>query len=102
MTIIWSPLALERVQSIASYYAVYSHEKALRWFHGVFDSVDRLEDFPESGRMVPELNRVDIREILFDDHRVIYRVDLENIRILPVRHARQDWQDPTNEEDGEA
>jgi plasmid stabilization system protein ParE len=43
---------------------------------------------------VPELNRDEIREILFGEYRVIYRLDPRRIVVLTVRHGRRQW-DPT-------
>lgn len=38
----------------------------------LFSAVERLADFPESGRMVPELGSPRIRELIFGTYRVIY------------------------------
>lgn len=51
------------------------------------ESVSRLKDFPESGQVVPELGRKDIRELLRGNYRVIYRVSRERIDILAVYHS---------------
>ena len=45
--------------------------------------------FPESGRIVPELNRRDVREVLHKRYRVIYKIKENRIEILTVRHMRQ-------------
>lgn len=44
----------------------------------VFEAVDRLELFPESGRVVPELNRKEIREVIIGNYRIIYRIREES------------------------
>ena len=36
-------------------------------------AVTRLSTFPESGRIVPELGRSDIREIIWHSYRLVYR-----------------------------
>jgi plasmid stabilization system protein ParE len=40
-------------------------DAAIRWTIGVFDAVDRLAEFPESGRVVPELETRRVRELIF-------------------------------------
>ncbi|MCH8533411.1 MAG: type II toxin-antitoxin system RelE/ParE family toxin [Saccharospirillum sp.] len=55
MRIVWSPLALERVEDIAQYIAEDKPGAAVEWVDGIFDTVERLADFPESGRVVPEV-----------------------------------------------
>jgi len=89
MKIIWSPLAQQRVKKIAEYIAEDNLGAAQKWIHSIYDSVKRLEDFPESGRIVPEFGKRQIREILFGDYRIIYRLDKETVKILTVRHGRQ-------------
>lgn len=89
MKIIWSPLAQQRVKKIAEYIAKDNLSAAQKWIHSIYDSVKRLEDFPESGRIVPEVGKRHIREILFSDYRIIYRLDKETVKILTVRHGRQ-------------
>jgi len=60
----WSPLALERVEDIAQYIAQDDPEAARRWVVALFDTVGRLADFPESGRLVPEVAVPRIREVI--------------------------------------
>lgn len=90
MKIIWSPLALDRIDEIAAYIAQDNVSAALTWVDAVFARVKRLAAFPESGRAVPELNRVDIREIIHGEYRVIYRIRRSHVAILTVRHGRQE------------
>src|ERR1044071_5445800 len=89
MKIVWSPLALERVGDIADYIAETSVEAAKVWLIDIFGAVDRLQEFPESGRVVPEVKQPNIRELVFKNYRVIYRVDRKQVSILTVRHGKQ-------------
>jgi len=89
MKIVWSPLALERVNEIADYIAENSVEAARVWLMDIFGVVDRLKEFPESGRAVPEVKRTNIRELIFKNYRVIYRVERKQVSILTVRHSKQ-------------
>ena len=41
------------------------------------------------GRTVPEINRKEIREIIFGNYRIIYRIEEMNIAILTIRHTKQ-------------
>jgi plasmid stabilization system protein ParE len=50
-------------------------------------SVERLREFPESGQVVPELGRKEIREILRGNYRIIYRVAKHRIDILAIYHS---------------
>jgi toxin ParE1/3/4 len=89
MKIIWSPLAITKVRKETQYIARDRPGAAANWAEGIFESVTRLAEFPESGRVLPELGRPDVREITYSSHRVIYRIEGQSILILTVRHWRQ-------------
>jgi len=87
--IIWSPLSLERVAEIADYIARDNLTAAERWVNEIFKLVEQLEDLPKLGRIVPEIERDDFREIIKGNYRIIYRVEPEQVSILTVRHGKQ-------------
>ena len=89
MKIIWSPLAITKVRKETQYIARDRPGAAANWAEGIFESVTHLAEFPESGRVLPELGRPDVREITYRSHRVIYRIEGQSILILTVRHWRQ-------------
>ena len=89
MKIIWSPLAIERVAEIAEYIALDNPAAAENWVDDIFDSVKQLKKFARSGRMIPELQLEHVREIIFGNYRVIYRVEKNHISVLTVRHGKQ-------------
>ncbi|WP_440997271.1 type II toxin-antitoxin system RelE/ParE family toxin [Arhodomonas sp. SL1] len=98
MKIVWSPLAVERIEEYAERIAWDNPAAATQWVEEIFGKVDSLAEFPEMGRLVPELRRVDIRELIFGQFRIIYRVG-DSIYILTVRHSRQLLSDSDIEED---
>jgi toxin ParE1/3/4 len=89
MNILWSPLALDRMEEIAAYIAEDNPEVAERWIENVFARVKTLSRFPESGREVPEIRRREIRELVLGNYRVIYRIRDEEFAILTIRHVKQ-------------
>ena len=89
MELTWSPLAIERVAEIAKYIARDSPNAAQKWVESTFQAVERLKNFPKSGRTVPEIMLDDFREIIHGNYRIIYRLQSERISILTVRHGRQ-------------
>jgi len=86
-TIKWTPQSLDDIEAIANFIARDSNYYALMFTEKVFGSVERLKLFPESGRMVPELNRKKIREIIFGNYRIIYRTKGELVEILTIYHS---------------
>ena len=89
MKIQWSPLAVERISEISDYIAQDNPMAAERWVHSIFDRVEQVKDFSKSGRLVPEIRRKDIRELIIANYRIIYRLEPKIISILTVRHSRQ-------------
>lgn len=47
-------------------------------------AVERLADFPESGRVVPEFGVSQLREVIHPPFRIVYRLDAERVRIVRV------------------
>lgn len=88
MKVYWSPAAIERVTEAAEFIAADKPSAAARWVDRLFDAVRRLEHFPESGRVVPEVGRKDVRELLHGNFRVIYRLSA-GVDILTVRRQEQ-------------
>jgi plasmid stabilization system protein ParE len=39
--------------------------------------------------MVPEVGRAEIREVLYGQYRIIYRLDPKRLVVLTVRHGRR-------------
>ena len=87
MKIVWAPLAVDRMEEAVRFIARDKPDAARSWAEQLLARVDRLARFPESGRIVPELDRDDIREIVHVSHRIIYRVVGSEVRIVTVRHA---------------
>ena len=52
-----------------------------------FEITDQLLRFPESGRVVPEIGREDVREVFLHSYRIIYRLRGGGVEILTVHHG---------------
>jgi plasmid stabilization system protein ParE len=89
MKLVWSPLSLQRIQEIADYIAADNLSVANDWIDSVFQKVDSLKNNPEIGRIVPELGRPDIRELIHGNYRIIYLHISTKISILTIRHFKQ-------------
>jgi plasmid stabilization system protein ParE len=59
-------------------------EVGKRLVREVVAQVERLSDFPESGRIVPEFGLAKLREIIYPPFRIVYRVDAARIWIIRV------------------
>ena len=88
MKVVWSPLALEKVSSIAEFIALDKPSAAIDWANDVFDLAEGIGSQPEMGREVPELIGKGYREIIFGNYRIIYKLS-DTVQILTVRNCRQ-------------
>ena len=89
MNIVWSPLAVDRASEIAGYIAQDKLSAAEKWIETLFSKVEQLKTFPESGRIVPEIEDAQFREIIYGNYRIIYRIEVNRISILTIRHGKQ-------------
>jgi plasmid stabilization system protein ParE len=89
MKVQWAPLAIDRVAEIAAYIAEDNPVASEKWIRDAFSHVEQLGRFPKSGRQLPETPRPDIRELVWGNYRIIYRLDPQQISILTVRHIKQ-------------
>ncbi|MBA4368141.1 MAG: plasmid stabilization protein [Desulfobacterium sp.] len=89
MKIVWSPLAVERASEIVDYIAQDKLLAADQWIHTVFSKVEQLRSNPEIGRIVPEINERQLRELIYGNYRIIYHIETKQISILTIRHGKQ-------------
>jgi addiction module RelE/StbE family toxin len=87
----WSPAALEDIEAIAAYITIDSEDEAARFVVRLTDATRRLEEFPESGRIIPELHKRTHREILVGDYRIMYQIEDGNVWINGVIHGSRDY-----------
>ncbi len=85
--IAWSSRAGDDLASIADYIAQDSPQAARAWVSRITQSVERLKDFPHSGRVVPEYEDAEVRELIVANYRIIYRVMPSGVEIVRVWHG---------------
>ena len=91
MRVEWSPLADTQVDHAVDYISQDDPAAALAWLERVLDGVKALTEFPDSGRMVPETEREDIRELIISPYRVMYRRKSDMVEIAVIRHEARDF-----------
>jgi addiction module RelE/StbE family toxin len=90
----WTEQALEDLNAIGQFIARDTPAYARIFAQRIFAAVEHLGSFPRSGRIVPELQREDIREIIYRNYRIIYRLLKDEIEILTVHHGARLLQPP--------
>lgn len=88
--IIWTDPALSDLNDIAEYIAIESTVAAKQLVQMIFSKVERLQTFPESGRIPPELKHLRYREVVVNPCRVFYKQDGDKVFILFVMRVERD------------
>ena len=85
----WTQAARDDVDSIAEYIA----QDSPRYARGVVEKITvltkTLPQHPKAGRIVPEIQREDIRERFIYSYRIIYLDDPQGVLILAVIHGKR-------------
>lgn len=88
--IIWTTPALQNLDEIAEYIAINNIYAAKKLVTRVFEQVERLGQFPESGRVPEEIPTLNYREVVVNPCRVFYKVDGDSVFILHVLRQERD------------
>jgi len=80
----WTDQAVGDLQAIREFIGRDSPRYGRLVAERLFDATERLEAFPLSGRVVPELGRDDLRELIVGEYRIVYRVLPEVVVLLTV------------------
>ncbi|MDP2223848.1 type II toxin-antitoxin system RelE/ParE family toxin [Nitrosomonas sp.] len=91
--VIWARQAVVDLRSIHDFIARDSRYYAKKVVHDIREIVDELNGLPKMGRIVPELNEEDVRELFLYSYRIIYEIKDEVIFVLAVVHQRRNLKD---------
>jgi plasmid stabilization system protein ParE len=89
MKVAWSYVALGNLIEANKYISIENPEAARKAIKDIDETGDKIKEFPEKGRIVPEFRRNNIREVFCFEYRIIYRIESRRIFILTVRHMKR-------------
>jgi plasmid stabilization system protein ParE len=90
MKVIWSEGALLDLEHIRDYIAQDNPAYANVFVERLLKTTRHLPQFPESGRQMPEAKNPNIREVLYQAYRIVYRLSPELIEVIMVVHGSRD------------
>ena len=90
--LLWTETARRDLQQIYDYIAEDSVYYADKFVDELFGKVENLKLFVSVGRVVPEIQREDTREIFHHSYRIMYKIDDEVIYVTQITHMAQDFQ----------
>ncbi len=88
--IIWTNPALNDLNDIAEYIALSNLQSAKKLVSKIFEKVERLEPFPESGKKPIELANLNYLELVVSPCRIFYKKDNNKVYILHVMRQERD------------
>ena len=86
----WTEHAVAQLAAVAEYVSLSSSVYAEQLVERIAHRLEQAREFPESGRVVPEVGREDIRELIEWPYRLVYRVHPDAVEVLSVLHGRQE------------
>ena len=92
----WSNPAKQDLRMIFDYIKKDSLFYARKVIQEILDKSESLEDYPNVGRVVPELNEPNIREVLTYSFRMVNQIGIEGIEILALIHSRRNFMSSFN------
>jgi plasmid stabilization system protein ParE len=89
--LLWSPRSVADLEEIRAFIEVDSPAWADLTLRRLVAAVERLRDFPDSGRMVPERQRPDLREVVSGKYRIVYRRKPDLVEIATVFRGSREF-----------
>jgi len=80
----WSRRSLQDLREIGAFIRRDNPEAARRWVHRLQERARSAASLPRAGRVVPEIQLDNVREVILGNYRIVYRLAEQEIEILTV------------------
>lgn len=90
-SVIWTEPAFQDLEEIVDYIRRDSPRYAENVASSIYHQSETLSSFPLRGRVIPEMNRPDLREIFSYSYRIMYQVREDKVIILSIVHFSRDF-----------
>lgn len=92
--LVWTELSREDLNEIFDYIAEDSKRYASITINRIYNKAQDIIDNPYAGRIVPELNTKEIRELIMGNYRIVYKiVSNHRVDIVRVYHSARSLAD---------
>jgi len=88
--VVWTFEALDDLEAAIDYIGQSSTAYARMLAARAFELTDLLAMFPELGRMMPEFGNERIRELIMHSYRIVYHVEVREVRVVAFLHGARD------------
>jgi len=83
----WSPRAASNFEEVCNYIAKDSEVYATIFAKKIDGIIKSIPQFPKAGRIVPEYGDKDVREKIYENYRIVYRIKRDFIEIVAICHG---------------
>ena len=87
MRILWTDAALNQLEAIRDLLSQTSPDYARRVVERLVKRSEQIAVFPRSGRMVPEYELDEVRQVIESSYRIIYLIKEDQVEVLAVIHT---------------
>ena len=89
-SLVWTINAKNDLKEIYEYIAIDSKYYANTFVEKIRNTTKKLKKYPNIGRIVPEYNLDEIRELIYQNYRIIYKISKKKLYIVSIFHAARD------------
>ena len=87
----WSAPARNDLRQIYDYIARDSRYYARVVVDKIVTSTEKLERFPDIGRVVPEISDENVKELFVYSYRILYEITHDGVEVLAIVHGKRDF-----------
>lgn len=84
LKVFWAENAIQDLLGIKAFIVQDSIDLAEEWIAGLYAVGENLSRLSGRGRIVPEFNQENLRELLIENYRLVYRVKSASVEIITV------------------
>lgn len=90
MIVEWSETAKLDLQNFIENTHIQTQTNLKKYITGLINYVDTLNISNHLGKFLFYINNIEVRQLLYKNHRIIYYLDFDKITILSVIHLSRD------------
>jgi toxin ParE1/3/4 len=95
----WTRRAIDDLREIRAYIARDDPAAGARWVQRLRQRARLAARAPRAGRIVPELEREDVREVFVRSYRIVYELTADELRVLTVFEGHRLLSEPGSEDE---
>ena len=88
--VVWTDKCLQRIEEISDYIELDSKKNAEQFIKEIFDKEEMLKNNPKIGKIVPDYEIEEYRQIIIRNYRLVYKINGKSLNMITIRHCRQE------------